>query len=157
MFRDGPIDGVVLKSTVGYEDHRGHLIELFRRDEMSADVFPQMAYVSETLPGAVRGPHEHLEQSDLFAFVGPGDLTLFFWDDRPDSPTRGNRQKLVAGQSSPQLVFVPPRVVHAYKNEGEVPAWVLNFPNRLYRGPGRQSPVDEVRHEDRRDSPYGLF
>jgi dTDP-4-dehydrorhamnose 3,5-epimerase len=44
--------------------------------------------------------------------------------------------------------------VHAYKNTGNVPGWVFNAANRLYRGEGRGGPVDEIRHEDRPDSPY---
>jgi len=53
-------------------------------------------------------------------------------------------------------VIVPPGVVHAYRNVSDEPGWVFNFPNRLYRGPGRSEPVDEIRHEDLEDSPYVL-
>ena len=28
--------------------------------------------------------------------------------------------------------------------------------NRLYRGHGKKEPVDEIRHEDKHDSPYQL-
>jgi dTDP-4-dehydrorhamnose 3,5-epimerase len=45
-------------------------------------------------------------------------------------------------------------VVHAYKNTGVVPGWVFNAPNRLYAGEGKRGPVDEIRHEDRADSPF---
>jgi dTDP-4-dehydrorhamnose 3,5-epimerase len=33
---------------------------------------------------------------------------------------------------------------------------VFNSPNRLYKGPGRNEPVDEIRHEDQADSPFAL-
>jgi dTDP-4-dehydrorhamnose 3,5-epimerase len=39
-------------------------------------------------------------------------------------------------------------VVHAYKNVGNKVGWVLNFPNRLYKGDGGKDTVDEIRHED---------
>ena len=115
-----------------------------------------MAYVSETLPGVARGPHEHVDQTDYFAFVGPGDFVLYLWDARPDSPTRGHRMKVAVGESNRQCVIVPPGVVHAYKNVGATPGWVFNAPNRLYAGPGKREPVDEIRHEDKAESVYRL-
>ena len=61
---------------------------------------------------------------------------------------------MVVGETNPVRLMVPPGVVHAYKNTGDVPGWVFNAPNRLYAGEGKRSPVDEIRHEDRLDSPY---
>jgi dTDP-4-dehydrorhamnose 3,5-epimerase len=54
------------------------------------------------------------------------------------------------------LLIVPPGVVHAYQNVGGVPGLVFNCPNRLYKGAGRQEPVDEIRHEEDPDSPFKL-
>ena len=156
MFRDGIIDGVVIGPLKRFKDDRGWLIELFRRDELDSAVQPAMAYLSQTLAGVARGPHEHRHQTDLFALVGPGDFKLYLWDIRPDSATLDHRLTLVAGESNPQSVIVPPGVVHAYKNISRVPGLVLNSPNRLYAGRGRQEPVDEIRHEDLTDSPFLL-
>jgi dTDP-4-dehydrorhamnose 3,5-epimerase len=33
---------------------------------------------------------------------------------------------------------------------------VFNCPNRLYKGPGYKDPVDEIRHEDDKNSPFVL-
>lgn len=156
MFDEAEIQGVLVRPLVRYEDQRGWLVELFRHDELPAQFHPRMAYVSQTLPGVARGPHEHRQQADLFAFVGPGEFRLYLWDPRQDSPTRGRRVVMLVGASNPCAVVVPAGVVHAYRNVGRVPGWVFNFPNRLYRGPGRAEPVDEIRHEDRPDSPYVL-
>jgi dTDP-4-dehydrorhamnose 3,5-epimerase len=156
-FRDGPIDGVTIRSPVFHHDARGWLAELFRQDELPAELWPAMAYVSESLPGVVRGPHEHRDQTDCFAFLGPGDFEMYLWDARPGSPTRGHRLKQVVGQSKPTVVIIPPGVVHAYRNLSDAPAWVFNAPNRLYGGPGRKGPVDEIRHEEQSGSPFALF
>ncbi len=51
-------------------------------------------------------------------------------------------------------VLVPKGVVHAYQNVGIEPAFVINLPNRLYKGLNRESEVDEVRHEDDEKSPF---
>ena len=156
MFQEGPIEGVVVKPLRQFGDDRGWLIELYRQDELEPGDFPVMAYVSQTLPGVARGPHEHRDQADLFAFVGPGDFELLMWDTRRESPTFGNRQALRVGASNMQSVLVPAGVVHAYKNVGEVPGVVFNAPNRLYAGEGKREPVDEIRHEDRPDSQFAV-
>jgi dTDP-4-dehydrorhamnose 3,5-epimerase len=60
------------------------------------------------------------------------------------------------GEQKPQAVIVPPGVVHAYKNIGSIPGWVINLPNRLYAGKGRKETVDEIRHEGEANSPYQM-
>lgn len=156
VFEEGLIRDVVFRELRLREDTRGWLVELFRNDELLQDARPVMAYVSATLPGVVRGPHEHVEQSDHFAFIGPGDFVLYLWDKRVRSPSWGHRMRVVVGESNRQSVIVPPGVVHAYRNISAVPGIVFNSPNRLYAGEGRAEPVDEIRHEDRRDSCYRM-
>jgi len=153
-FQKGRIDGVVVRDLVKYLDSRGWLCELFRKDELDSDTFPQMAYCSMTYPGIVRGPHAHTDQTDLFYFVGPGNFEVRLWDDREGSGTCGNLQIIHAGQDSPKLVIVPPGVVHGYKVIGTEPGFVFNSPNRLYAGENKKGPVDEIRYEERQDSPF---
>ena len=150
-------DGVVFQSLSRYDDKRGWLMELFRDDELPIGNEPVMAYVSQTMPGVSRGPHEHVDQSDLFAFFGPGDFRLYLWDSRKGSATFGKFFTTIVGQSNPQSVIVPPGVVHAYKNISLHPGIVFNAPNRLYAGEGKQEPVDEIRHEDNEGSRYELI
>jgi dTDP-4-dehydrorhamnose 3,5-epimerase len=147
-FIDGEIDQVVTRSLKRFTDSRGWLVELFRQDELAEDLWPMMTYVSQTLPGVTRGPHEHVDQTDGFAFIGPSDFKLFLWDTRPDSKSKGKRKIIVAGESNPVAVWIPPGVVHAYRNVGAVPGLVFNAPNRLYAGRGKKEPVDEIRHEE---------
>ena len=153
---EGDIDGVVFKSLRQFQDERGWLVELYRNDEIAEEHHPVMAYISETNPGITRGPHEHVDQSDYFAFIGPGNFDLYLWDSRPTSPTYGHRNITRCGVENPVSVIIPPGVVHAYKNIGETSGWVYNGPNRLYAGHGKNSPVDEIRHEDNTDSPYQI-
>ncbi len=149
-----PIEGVEYKSIKAHEDGRGWLMELYRNDELPTELEPKMAYISQTLPGIARGPHEHVEQTDYFAFIGPGDFCLYLWDAREDSPTCGNRWVRVMGESNPMAVAIPPGVVHAYRNISDFPGTVFNAPNQLYAGEGRQGPVDEIRHEDAVDTRF---
>ena len=156
MFKEGPIEGVEIKKLKRFADERGWLMELFRDDEVAEVYHPVMTYVSMTRPGIARGPHEHIDQADYFCFAGPSDFKVYLWDNRPDSPTYKNKLTVVAGESEPMVVIVPKNVVHAYKNVGDIEGFVINCPNRLFKGEGKKEPVDEVRHESDQSSPYRL-
>ncbi|RCK72883.1 MAG: dTDP-4-dehydrorhamnose 3,5-epimerase [Ignavibacteriae bacterium] len=147
MFKSGLIEGVVVKDLIKHSDSRGWLIETFRQDELDTNYFPVMSYISMTFPGIARGPHEHIEQSDFFCFIGPSTFKLYLWDNRKDSPTYMNKMTITAGENSPKSVIVPPGVVHGYKNIGDKPGFVANYPNRLFMGKGKKDKVDEIRHE----------
>lgn len=156
QFAKGKIHDVIVKPLAKYLDERGWLAELFRSDELPPEFMPAMAYISMTRPGVARGPHEHRDQADCFAFIGPSNFKVYLWDARSDSPTCGVKQVIYAGIDSPALVIVPAGVVHAYKNTGGADGIVFNAPNRLYAGEGKRSPVDEIRHEEEEGSPFVL-
>lgn len=155
-YTKGKIHDVIVRSMTKFLDERGWLAELFRSDELAPEVMPVMAYISMTQPGVARGPHEHLDQTDYFCFIGPSNFKVYLWDHREGSPTRGTMQVVFAGVDNPLMMIVPPGVVHAYKNIGVENGIVFNGPNRLYAGEGKRSPVDEIRHEETADSPFAL-
>ena len=155
-WKDGDIDGLVFRKAVKHTDVRGWLSEVFRSDEIPGDIMPVMSYVSVTLPGVTRGPHKHSDQTDMFGFFGPGTFKVRFWDAREKSPTCGCVVTDEVGEDNPMIVIVPPGIVHGYTNISETDAWVMNFPNRLFAGPGRSEPVDEVRYEDVVDHPFSM-
>ena len=148
IFQPGEIKDVVVRDLRQFNDQRGWLSELFRHDELAAEFFPVMAYISSTNPGVTRGPHEHVAQADLFCFLGPSNFRLRMWDNRPDSSTFRQVMTLVVGADDPKAVIIPKGVVHAYQNVGQVDGIVINCPNRLYMGEGRREGIDEIRHED---------
>ena len=155
-FHDGSIEGVIWKPLRKFHDGRGWLCELFRHDELPDEYHPVMAYMSMTEPGIARGPHEHVDQSDYFSFIGPSDFKVYLWDARPKAKTYGHKEVRVVGEAAPFGLVVPPGVVHAYKNVGGKPGLVFNGANRLYKGRGKTEPVDEIRHEEKEGSPYRL-
>ncbi len=148
------MEKVIIKSLERFSDDRGWLAEIFRNDQTDFD--PAMGYVSLTLPGVVRGPHEHREQSDCFIFVGPGDFELHLWDRRENSATKGEYKKLLVGEQAPTLVIVPPGVVHGYKCVSNQAAYSINLPDKLYRGVDKKEEVDEIRWETDENSPYKI-
>ena len=155
-FQPGEIKGAIVRDLRKFNDPRGWLCELFRHDELDGEFLPTMAYISSTMPGVTRGPHEHVDQADLFCFLGPSNFKLRMWDNRPDSPTFRYVMTVIAGADDPKAVVVPKGVVHAYQNIGAVDGIVINCPNRLYMGEGRREQVDEIRHEDDPNTPFRM-
>jgi dTDP-4-dehydrorhamnose 3,5-epimerase len=144
---NGEIKDVIVKKISKYEDKRGWLAECFRHDEMEKAIWPEMSYVSLTLPGIARGPHEHIKQTDSFCFLGTTQYTLYLWDNRKGSETFGVKMVQTLNENEIYLAVIPPGVVHAYKNTGKQPGHVLNFPNKLFAGWDKKETVDEIRHE----------
>ena len=155
-FKEGEIKGVVVRQLKRFPDERGWLTELFRHDELEKEFYPAMAYISSTIPGVTRGPHEHWDQADLFCFIGPSNFKLRLWDNRRDSETFGSVMTMVVGEKDPASVLIPAGVVHGYQNVGDVDGIVINCPNRLYAGAGRKEKVDEIRHESNGESMFTM-
>ncbi len=153
-FKTGRINDIIVKDLIKNEDSRGWLIELFRKDMIGEDIFPEMSYISLTYPDIARGPHEHLEQTDYFCFLGPSTFRLVLWDNRKESATYNNTMSLNVGENNPKIVIIPPGIVHAYKNIGDKPGLVVNLPNKLYAGWEKKERVDEIRYEGDTNSPF---
>jgi dTDP-4-dehydrorhamnose 3,5-epimerase len=151
-FNEGAIAGVIIEKLNQYVDPRGNLVELFRNDTLAEDSQPPMAYISFTLPGVTRGPHEHVKQTDRFVFLTT--FKVYLWDTREDSITCGNKLFFTAEPFS--QVVIPPGVVHGYKNVEKENGVVINLPNKLYAGYGKEDPVDEIRHEEDENSPFEI-
>jgi dTDP-4-dehydrorhamnose 3,5-epimerase len=115
-----------------------------------------MAYISLSEPGVQRGPHEHVDQADLFCFIGPSNFKLRLWDNRKDSETYRYIMTLFVGADNPQAVIVPKGVVHGYRNVGSIQGMVINCPNQLFMGEGKKEPIDEIRHEDEPDTIFRM-
>ena len=154
-FNQREILDVVVYPIKKYYDDRGWLANFARHDELAEQFFPVMSYISFTKPGVQRGPHKHVDQADLFCFIGPSTFELRLWDDE-DSPTYQNMMTLVVGESDAKAVVVPKGIVHGYKNVGNIDGMVINCPNRLYMGPNKAEPIDEIRHEDRPDTVFRM-
>jgi len=157
-FKKGKIVGVIIDRLNKHIDERGFLIETFRMDTLPEGIKPQMSYVSYTEPLFSRGPHEHAYQTDIFAFIGPGNFKINLWDNRKKSKTYLNSMVIFGGEDNPLILIVPKGVVHGYKNISKtMRGMVLNYPDKLYAGWGKNKEVDEIRHEDRGDSFYKDF
>jgi dTDP-4-dehydrorhamnose 3,5-epimerase len=157
--RELDISGVWLGMMPRHVDDRGWLVETFREDwfppQLREGIRPAMSYVSLSAPGVCRGPHEHRTQTDYLVFPGPSTFRVYLWENRPGrEPEDGLALEL--GEEKPGLLLVPPGVVHGYRNIGDRDGYVINYPNRLFKGSGRAEPVDEIRHENDPDTRFNM-
>lgn len=124
------IDGVVVKDLKPIADERGWLMELLRSDDPAFRKFGQV-YMTTAYFGVVKGWHYHKIQWDNFACLA-GMCKLVLYDDRPQSPTKGQVQEIFVGTHAPKRVTIPPLVWHGFKGISPEPAIMINVPTELY-------------------------
>jgi dTDP-4-dehydrorhamnose 3,5-epimerase len=69
-----------------------------------------------------------------------GNIKFVLYDDRPDSPTRGEVQELFMGPDNYCLVSVPPLVWNGFKGYGQEMAIVANCSSI----PHREDEIDRL-------------
>ncbi|MFO7652009.1 MAG: dTDP-4-dehydrorhamnose 3,5-epimerase family protein [bacterium] len=143
------IQGVQLKALRRIPDERGMVMEILRSDDELFEKFGQV-YLSVVYPGVVKGWHSHRIQTDHFAIIR-GMAKVVLYDDRAASPTRGEVVELFIGDLNPQLVKIPPGVLHGMKGVGTEPAYMLNIPTEPYN---REAPDEIRRAPDDPSVPY---
>ena len=156
-FKEGEIKGVIIEKLHKFYDERGFVAETFRIDNLPTEIRPVMSYISYTKQGITRGPHEHLKQTDIFCFIGPGDFKIKLWDNRKESKTYGNYMEFFGGKENPIRVVIPFGVVHGYKNISQFEdGIVINYPDQLFMGWDKKEQVDEIRYETDNQSPFKI-
>lgn len=133
------IHGVEVKQLKVIPDERGRLMEVLRCDDSIFNKFGQV-YITTAHPGVVKGWHYHKKQEDNMAVVH-GMMKIVLFDGRKESPTYGQVNEFFLGIHSPQLVKIPPMVLHGFKCISKEEAMVVNIPSEPYN---RESP-DEFR------------
>jgi len=118
------INGVKLTQLKQLLDERGKVMHMLRAD---SDGFPGFGeiYFSCVYPGAVKAWHIHKRMTLNYA-VPHGNIKFVLYDDRENSPTRGELQEIFLGPDNYCLVTVPPRVWNGFKGIGLTMAIVAN-------------------------------
>ncbi len=116
-------------------DERGFFSELFRddwRDFLGDDHLVQLN-LAFSYPGVIRAWHRHLQgQNDYFACVA-GSVKVCAFDDRSDSPTRGELDEIVLnGRERLQVARILGSCWHGYKVVSSEPAVILYGVTKLY-------------------------
>ena len=131
------IDGVKIKPLSKISDERGMIMHMLRCDDPDFEKFGEI-YFSVVYPGVVKGWHGHKEMTLNYAVIY-GMIKLVLYDEREDSPTKGELQEIFMGEDNYVLVKIPPRVWNGFKGIGTKPAVVANCatiphdPDEIYR------------------------
>ncbi|MGB0681387.1 MAG: dTDP-4-dehydrorhamnose 3,5-epimerase family protein [Magnetovibrionaceae bacterium] len=118
------IDGVVITPLNQFADERGKVMHMLRSDADHFESFGEI-YFSTVFPGAIKGWHVHKRMTLNYA-VPVGRIKFVLFDDRADSPTKGEIQEIFLGPDSYKLVTVPPLVWNGFKGYGTDMALVAN-------------------------------
>ena len=118
------IEGVEIHPLRQIPDERGTVLHMLRRDDPWFAEFGEI-YFSVVFPGAIKAWHLHKRMTLNYA-VPSGRIKLVLYDDRDDSPTRGELQEIFTGEDFYALVTVPPGVWNGFKGIGTAPAIVAN-------------------------------
>jgi dTDP-4-dehydrorhamnose 3,5-epimerase len=105
-------------------DERGKIMHMLRSDDPGFEAFGEI-YFSVVFPGAVKGWHIHRIMTLNYA-VPLGLIKLVLYDDRPESPTRGELMEIFTGPDNYCLITIPPNIWNGFKGLGAVPAMVAN-------------------------------
>lgn len=124
------INGVKKVSLIRHADDRGYVTEILRSDSPHFQKFGQV-YVATCRRNVIKAWHCHRKQTDNF-FVVKGTAKIGLYDDRPDSPTRGEYNALILGEDGENvLLSIPPMVWHGQMGLSEM-SYLLNIPTEAY-------------------------
>ena len=118
------IKGVVLTPLRQVFDERGKVMHMLREDSSVFSRFGEI-YFSCTHPGVVKAWHLHKEMTLNYAVIH-GEIKFVLYDDRPDSPTRGEVQEFFISPENYMLVTVPPMIWNGFKSVGALTSIVAN-------------------------------
>ncbi|HEY9855751.1 MAG TPA: dTDP-4-dehydrorhamnose 3,5-epimerase family protein [Stenomitos sp.] len=118
------IQGVRITPLKQIPDERGKVMHMLRADADGFEGFGEI-YFSTVYPGAIKGWHLHHRMTLNYA-VPHGRIKFVLYDDREDSPTRGELQEIFLGPDHYYLVTVPPGVWNGFKGIGTEMALVAN-------------------------------
>lgn len=128
------LPGVKIREITKFPDERGSFAEIFRddwSDFTEGDKIVQ-ANLSYSYPGMIRAWHRHHRgQVDYFVPVR-GSIKICAYDDRIDSPTRGQLNEIITSQEKAQCVRVPGIYYHGFKSLGNEAALVVYLTTRMY-------------------------
>ena len=131
------IHGVLVHPLRQIPDERGNIKHMLRADDPHFEQFGEI-YFSTVYPDAIKGWHLHHRMTLNYTVIW-GMIKLVLYDDRSDSPSRGELQELFVGDANYVLVRIPPGVWNGFKGMGASPAIVANCatlphdPNEIVR------------------------
>ncbi len=142
------IDGVLIKALKKIPDERGTIMHMMRCDDPDFEKFGEI-YFSTVYPGVIKGWHIHKEMTLNYAVIY-GMIKLVLYDERENSPTKGEVQEIFLSCDNYCLVKIPPMVWNGFKGIGTTAAIVAN----LATIPHRSDEIERLNPLDNNRIPY---
>jgi dTDP-4-dehydrorhamnose 3,5-epimerase len=111
------IDGVKIIPLRQIVDERGKIMHMLKATDPHFVGFGEI-YFSCAWPGAVKAWHIHTRMTVNNAVLS-GRAKLVLYDQREESPTRGELQEIFLGEDNYVLVQIPPGIANGYKAYGD--------------------------------------
>ncbi len=118
------IQGVLITPKRKIFDDRGGIFHMLRRDDPEFKQFGEI-YFSQIYAGVVKAWHLHSKMILNYLLV-TGSVRIALFDDRKDSPTRGQHQEIVLHEQDSKLVTIPPGVWNGFKGLGTAHSLIAN-------------------------------
>lgn len=118
------ISGVMVKSLRKIPDERGCIFHMLRSDSPEFEQFGEI-YFSTVYPNAIKAWHLHKKMTLNYAVIS-GMIKLVLYDDRDDSPTRGELMEIFTGEQNYCLIKIPYGIWNGFKGIGNKPAIIAN-------------------------------
>lgn len=94
-------------------DERGTIFHMLKCTDPHFRQFGEI-YFSTVYPGIIKGWHKHREMTLNYSCI-EGRIKLALYDDRADSPTKGELMEVFLGPDNYSLVIIPPEVWNGFK------------------------------------------
>lgn len=120
-------------------DERGTIMHFMRATDPHFQQFGEI-YFSTIYPGIVKGWHRHREMTLNYVCVS-GRIKLVVYDERENSPTKGELQEIFLGPDNYSLVIIPPEVWNGFKGMSDPQAIVANCCTHVH-DPSRSDRLD---------------
>jgi len=118
------IEGVRIIPLRRIPDERGTVYHMLRATDPHFQRFGEI-YFSTVYRGVVKGWHLHHEMTLNYACIS-GRIKLVLYDERDESPTRGELMEVFLGPDDYSLVVIPPEIWNGFKGMSAPYAIVAN-------------------------------
>tara|TARA_B110000046_G_scaffold54801_1_gene61185 strand:- start:986 stop:1441 length:456 start_codon:yes stop_codon:yes gene_type:complete len=143
----GEIEGVIVTPLRRICDDRGRVMHMMKSVDQGYNGFGEV-YCSTANPGVVKGWHLHTKMTLNYVVI-KGMIKFVLYDDRPDSPTKGNLMEFCIGEHNYVRVTVPINVWNGFMCTGVEEALVVDVTDFPHDS-------EEIRRQDPHNSsiPY---
>ena len=118
------IEGVVVKKLARIPDERGCIYHMLKQTDEIFEKFGEI-YFSSIYPNAIKGWHLHKRMTLNYVTI-IGMIKLVLYDNRENSPTKGNLMEIFMGDQNYLLVKIPPGIWNGFKGISKKETLIAN-------------------------------